>query len=344
MNKEINGNGDGFEKPIAIYYEHPDWFRPLFQQLDDRGVPWLKIDARHHNYDAASAELEYSLLFNRMSPSAWQRGLGHAIFYTLNYLAHLEAKGVRVVNGYRCFNHEISKALQLTNLEKLGLPYPKARVINHPSQALAAAETIGYPVVIKPNIGGSGAGIERFNSRDELRSAVEANRLYFGIDSTALVQEAFTARDGIITRVEVLGGKFLYAIQIHITGESYNLCPADICQNTRGEELTRMACPVDAPKSGMKVEGYDPPPKVIEDVERIVELAGVEVGGIEYVIDDRTGRQLYYDVNALSNFVADPVRVIGFNPYSRLADFLIAESQHHEANRSERVAASGGPR
>jgi len=344
MSTEMNGNSLGLEKPIAIYYEHPDWFRPLFQQLDERGVPWLKIDARHHNYDVASPEREYSLLFNRMSPSAWQRGLGQVIFYTLNYLAHLEGKGVRVVNGYRCFSHEISKALQLTNLEKLGLPYPKARVINHPSQALEAAEAIAYPVVIKPNIGGSGAGIERFNSLEELRAAVEAKRLYFGIDSTALVQEAFTARDGIITRVEVLGGKFLYAIQIHITGESYNLCPADICQNTRGEELTRIACPVDAPKSGMKVEGYEPPRQVIEDVERIVELAGVEVGGIEYVIDDRTGRQLYYDVNALSNFVADPVRVIGFNPYSRLADFLIAEAQQHQASRPERAVVSGGPR
>ena len=344
MSNETNGSGYGLEKPIAIYYEHPDWFRPLFQQLDERGVPWLKIDARHHHYDVDSPEQEHSLLFNRMSPSAWQRGLGHGIFYTLNYLAHLEGKGVRVVNGYQCFNHEISKALQLANLEKLGLPYPKARVINHPSQALEGAEAIGYPVVIKPNIGGSGAGIERFNSAADLRAAVDANRLYFGIDSTALVQEAFTARGGIITRVEVLGGKFLYAIQIHITGESYNLCPADICQNTRGEELTRIACPVDAPKSGMKVEGYDPPRQVIEDVERIVELAGVEVGGIEYVIDDRTGKQLYYDVNALSNFVADPVRVIGFNPYARLADFLIAEAQRHEANRSERVAAGGGPR
>ena len=344
MSDEANRNDYRLEKPIAIYYEHPDWFRPLFQQLDERGVPWLKIDARHHYYDVDSSEREYSLLFNRMSPSAWQRGLGHGIFYTLNYLAHLEGKGVRVVNGYRCFNHEISKALQLTNLEKLGLPYPKARVINHPSQALDGAAAIGYPVVIKPNIGGSGAGIERFNSRDELRSAVDANRLYFGIDSTALVQEAFTARGGIITRVEVLGGKFLYAIRIHVTGESYNLCPADICQNTRGEELTRIACPVDAPKSGMKVEGYNPPQRVIEDVERIVKLAGVEVGGIEYVIDDRTGRQLYYDVNALSNFVADPVRVIGFNPYARLADFLIAEAQRHEADRSEHVAAGGGPR
>jgi len=339
----MSSNGNGLEKPIAIYYEHPDWFRPLFQQLDERRANWLKIDARHHSYDADSPELEYSLLFNRMSPSAWQRGLAHGIFYTLNYLAHLEAKGVRVVNGYRCFAHEISKAQQLTNLEKLGLPYPKARVINHPSQALAAAQAIGYPVVLKPNIGGSGAGIERFSSPDQLRAAAEANRLYFGIDSTALVQEAFTARDGIITRAEVLGGKYLYAIRIHTTGESFNLCPADICQNTRGEELTRIACPVDAPKTGMKVEGYEPPQQVIEDVERIVELAGVEVGGIEYVFDERTGQQLYYDVNALSNFVADPVRVIGFNPYARLADYLIAEAQRHEAKHAERVATTGGP-
>jgi len=28
-----------WKKPIAIYYEHPDWFRPLFQQLDERGLP-----------------------------------------------------------------------------------------------------------------------------------------------------------------------------------------------------------------------------------------------------------------------------------------------------------------
>src|SRR2546426_11864996 len=88
MNNATNGNGRELEKPIAIYYEHPDWFRPLFQQMDERGANWLKIEARHHYYDVGLPELEYSLLFNRMSPSAWQRGLGHEIFYTLNYLAH----------------------------------------------------------------------------------------------------------------------------------------------------------------------------------------------------------------------------------------------------------------
>ncbi len=321
MSSGTNERRRELQRPIAIYYEHPDWFRPLFQRLDESAVAWKKIDARNHQYDAASAEEEFSLLFN----------------YTLNYLAHLEAKGMRVVNGYRGFAHEISKAQQLTNLEKLGLPYPKARVINHVSQALDAAEAIGYPVVIKPNIGGSGAGIEKFSSTLELRRAVEENRLYFGIDSTALVQDAFTPRDGVITRIEVLGGKYLYAIKIHTTGESFNLCPADICQSTKGEELTRIACPADAPRTGMTVEGYKPPAQVIEDAERIMALAGVEVGGIEYVTDDRTGRQLYYDVNALSNFVADPVRVIGFDPYARLADFLIEEAIRHEAARQDSV-------
>jgi len=25
--------------PIAIFHEHPDWFRPLFAELDRRAVP-----------------------------------------------------------------------------------------------------------------------------------------------------------------------------------------------------------------------------------------------------------------------------------------------------------------
>ncbi len=335
------GNGDKLKKPIAIYYEQPHWFVPLFEQMDVRGVNWVKVDARYHQYDAASAEQEYSLVFNRMSPSAWQRGVGHGIFYTLGYLAHLEQKGVRVVNGFRGFTHETSKALQLTLLEGLGLPYPKAKVINHPSQALSAAEAIGFPLILKPNIGGSGAGIKKFGSRGDLRAAVEEGSLYFGVDSTALVQECFTARDGIITRVEVLGGKYLYAIQIHITGETFDLCPADICKNTKGEELTRIACPVDAPKTGMTVEAYEAPRRVIENCERIMRTAGIEVGGIEYVIDDETDRLLYYDINALSNFVADPERMIGFNPYGRLADYLIAEAQKAEAKQARMLVGSG---
>lgn len=326
-------------RPIGIYYEHPDWFRPLFEELDARGVAWKKIEARNHTYGFDELDSSSSLVFNRMSPSAWQRGLAHCTFYTLGYLAHLEARGVRVVNGLQAFTNEISKARQLNLLHSLQLPFPRAKVIHHSSQALEAAQEIGYPLVIKPNIGGSGAGIVRFSNPVELRRAVEIGSLQFGIDSTALVQRYFQPRDSVITRVEVLGYEYLYAIQIHTTGETFDLCPADICQNTRGEELARSACPVDAPKAGLKVEGYEPPRTIISKVEQIMKAAGIEVGGIEYAIDERTGELMYYDINALSNFVADPTRVVGFNPYSRLADYLIAEAQRHEVQQERNVTA-----
>ncbi len=146
------------------------------------------------------------------------------------------------------------------------------------------------------------------------------------MDSTALVQEFIPAREANIVRVEVLNGRFLYAIKVHITGETFDLCPADICRTTSGVELNRAACAIDAPKTGLRVEGFEPSREVIADVERIMQHAGIEIGGVEYITDDRDGQRLYYDINALSNFVADGVNVVGFDPFARLADWLEAEA------------------
>ena len=309
-------------QPIAIYHEHPDWFRPLFMELENRGIDYVRLNAAQHRYDPASDGRDYSLVFNRMSPSAYLRGNEQGIFYTLGFLAHLDRIGIPVVNGREAFTYETSKALQMTLLESLGLPYPKARVINHPSQAVAAAQGLRFPVVVKANIGGSGAGIVRYDSAQALQRAVTEEQINLGIDYTALVQEYIPARDGHITRVETLGGKYLYAIKVYTTGQSFNLCPADACQTADGTELVRNACALDAPKNGLKVEGYTPPREVIEAVESIMQTAKIDVGGLEYMVDDRDGQLYYYDVNALSNFVADAVNVIGFNPHARLVDFL----------------------
>jgi hypothetical protein len=314
-------------RPIGIYYEHPDWFRPLFQELDRRGTPYQRVDATRHWYDATNGDgRQFALVFNRMSPSAYLRGRGHNILYTLSYLAHLEQLGVRVVNGLNGFRVETSKALQLSLLKSLGLPFPAARVINHPAEAPAAAEGLRFPVVVKANIGGSGAGIVRFDAADDLRRAVAEGRVSLGIDETALVQEFIPARGGHSTRVEVLGGQYLYGINVYSTGESFNLCPADICQSTDGVSLQRPACPADAPKNNLRVEGFTPPRPVMADVELIMQTAGIDVGGVEYIVDDRDGQRYYYDINALSNFVADAPRVIGFDPFVRLADFLEQEA------------------
>src|SRR5262245_57029966 len=150
-------------KPFAIFYEHPDWFRLLFVELDNRGLPYLQIEAAEHQYDPDETETEFALLFNRMSPSAYLRGHGQGIFYTLNFLEHLERLGVRVINNRAAFTIETSKALQLSLLRSLDLPYPRARVINHASQAVSAARDLRFPVVVKANIGGSGAGVVRYD-------------------------------------------------------------------------------------------------------------------------------------------------------------------------------------
>jgi glutathione synthase/RimK-type ligase-like ATP-grasp enzyme len=199
-------------------------------------------------------------------------------------------------------------------------------VINHPSLAIAAARDFRFPVVVKANIGGSGAGIVRYDSPESLQSAADAGTIDLGIDQVALVQEFVPARGGHIVRVETLGGKYLYGIKVFTSGESFNLCPADICQTTDGVELARAACPLDAPKNGLQVEGYTPPAEVIDAVERIVQAAHIDVGGVEYIVDDRDGSLLFYDINALSNFVAEAPRVIGFDPHARLVDFLEEEA------------------
>jgi len=326
---------------LAIYYEHPDWFRPLFAELDRRGVPYVKLDATRHLYDPGEKERSHTVVFNRMSPSAYLRGHGHGIFYTLQYLNHLKNLGTRVINGERAFGIEISKARQLSLLDSLNLPYPKAFVLNSPSLAVEASETLRFPIVVKANIGGSGAGIVRFDSRDALVSAVENARIDLGIDQTALVQEFIPPRGGYITRVETLRGKYLYAIRVFTTGDTFNLCPADICQTTDGVELARAACPVDAPRSGLKVEAFEPPLDVIRSVERIAQAAQIDVGGIEYIIDERDGSLLYYDINALSNFVADATRVIGFDPHARLVDFLEEEVRRCATVTGSRFSAVG---
>src|ERR1700722_2901483 len=281
--------------PIAIYYEQPNWFKPLFAELDRRGTNYVKLDAVKHSYGPDDhPEEKFALVLNKMSPSAWNRGHGDQIFYTLGYLEHLENRGVRVVNGVKAYRSELSKAAQLTMLESLGLGYPKARVIHRASQAVAATEGLRWPVVVKPNIGGSGAGVKRFDSPEALAEAAkEKDGIALGLDSTALVQEFIPARDAAIVRVEVLNGKYLYAIKVHITGETFDLCPADICRTTAGTDLDRGACAIDAPKTGIPVEGYTPPAEAIRDVETIMQHSGIDIGGVEYIPDSRDGQRYY---------------------------------------------------
>jgi hypothetical protein len=317
-------------RPITVYYEHPQWFRPLFDELDRRGAQFDAVNVADHQFDpavAAGRGDRHPLVFNRMSPSAWQRGHGPAVLYTLNYLTYLDAIGAPVFNGVEAFRVDISKALQVSLLKRLALPVPRTVVVPQVSLLSAAAARVAFPVVIKPNVGGSGAGIVRFDTPETLAAAIDQGAIASGLDGTLLVQEYHPPRTGSIVRVETLGGRYLYGIRVHIGDDTgFNLCPADFCRQDAGS-----TGPGEVPQRGqgtvqVAVERYDPPAAIIRSVERIAASAGLDVGGIEYLESDRDGQLYYYDINALSNFVADPVPVLGFDPTRDLVDTLLGRA------------------
>jgi hypothetical protein len=310
--------------PIGILYEHPEWFRPLFAELDRRGVRYERLRAQALAFDPARRP-PYGLVLNRMSPSAYLRGHGHAIFASLAFLDALDRHGVPSVNGAAAFRLELSKAAQIALLARLGLPHPRSRVINHPSRALEAADDLVFPLIVKPNIGGSGAKIQRFETRAALEEAVAAGTLDLGIDQTALVQEYHPPANGAIVRVEVLDSRLLYAIRIYPNpDEGFNLCPADICH--------------DLPTSSLKVEGHAPPEDAVAEAVNIARAAQIDVGGIEYLTSARDGRRYYYDINALSNFVGDAPAVVGFDPVPVFVDYLERRTAPADAGRAVRQA------
>ncbi len=244
--------------PIGILDEHPEWSARLIAELNRRGLPWEKIDHSNHGYEPRERRPAYAVIVNRTSPSSHTRGHGGVLFYAEPLLDYYESLGVPVVNPVAAYRFEKSKALQLGLFERLGVRYPRAIVVNHRDQVLKVLDRVSFPLVVKPNIGGSGAGIVRLSTREELEERLPS--LDFGPDGTALVQEYIESEEGAIVRVEVLDGQSLYAIRIVRQGDAgFNLCPADICQAPPARPAADLGvCPVEA-KPGLSVTRYEAP-------------------------------------------------------------------------------------
>ena len=295
---------------LAIYYEHPQWFLPLFSALDRRGVDYVALNLQTHSFDPAEAALPAPVVFNRLAMSSYLRQAEHAIFYTQALMAHFEHRGARVVNGSAALAIDTSKARQLSLFRALGLQTPATRVVHRFADVAAAAATLRFPVMVKGDIGGSGAGMARYDTLDELKAFADEQGTPAGLNGVTLVQEYVPAEGGRVIRCETLGGRFLYAIALDGAGSTFDLCPADVCM---------------ADKPSITVTAFAPPPEIVRAVEAAARAAHLDVGGIEYMVDARDGAARFYDLNALSNFVARPLEVLGYDPHEPLVDLLARE-------------------
>ena len=302
---------------LALLYEHPAWFEPLFAALDRAGIDYLKLSVTDHRFDPSYSRPPAPVVFNRVAMSSFLREPEHPVFYATALLDHWRRGGARVLNGPEVLAIDSSKARQLSLIHSLGHAVPDTRVVHRVADLPAATDGMRWPLLVKANIGGSGAGIVRYNSREELERSIADGTVPRSIDQVLLVQDYVPARGGTILRLETLGAKFLYALEVESGGDSFDLCPADACVAQPGRKAIGM-------------RAVRPDAAIIRAAEEIAQAVGMDVGGVEVVIDDRDGTPRFYDINALSNFVAKPVEVLGWDPHDRLVDYLkgiIAEAR-----------------
>lgn len=294
---------------LAILYEHPQWFQPLFAALERRGITYAPVQLSDHGFDPGSRDIPAPLVLSRVAQSSFLREPEHPIFYAAALLNHWQRCGATVLNGAATLAIDSSKARQLSLISTLGFAVPQTRVVHRARDLLAAAEGMSYPLVVKANIGGSGAGIVRYSSAEELRASIADGTVPQSVDNVLLVQDYVPARGGTILRIETLRGNFLYAIEVESSGDTFDLCPADACIAQPG-------------RAGVRMTAVAPPAEVIRAAEQIAVAAHLFVGGIEVMIDERDGTPRFYDINAMSNFVADPLNVLGWDPHDRLVEAL----------------------
>jgi D-alanine-D-alanine ligase-like ATP-grasp enzyme len=277
---------------VHVLHENPEWMPPFAAAFAAEGVDWDETLVTGGSLDL-TAEPPPGLWWSRMSASAHTRGHTAAAEHARALLDLLEAHGRRVVNGRAVLDLELSKVRQLALLRSAGIAVPRTVAVigGRADDVLAAAAAVGPPVVVKPNRGGKGLGVIRFDSVDELAAALPAAAAD-PVDGVLLVQEYVEPSRPRITRAEIVGGELVYAITADTERGGFQLCPAD-------------ACAVDGTPASLFALRTEPLPAGLADAyESFARWHGLEVAGFEF-IETADGRAVTYDVNTNTNYSPD---------------------------------------
>jgi hypothetical protein len=275
---------------VHVIHENPDWYAPLGAAFDAAVVP-------HEQWLLGDGVLDLSeppppgVFWSRMSASSHTRGHPLAKEHTRGVLSWLHAHGRRVVNGRRVLELEMSKVDQLTALAAAGFDVPRTVAVAGAAELPAAARKLPVPFISKHNQGGKGLGVHMFDSHDDFDAYLGSAGYELPVDGITLVQEYLRAVQPRITRVEVVGGEFIYAITADTALGGFQLCPADACA----------AGQAGGPGLFALRPGFDHP--IIGRYLDFARRHGIEIAGFEF-IETADGRLVTYDVNTTTNYNA----------------------------------------
>lgn len=276
---------------VYVLHENPDWYPPIASAFDALGVPhepWLLGD----EVIDLDSEPPIGVFWSRMSASSHTRGHPHAKDQARGVLSWLELHGRRVVNGRGVIELEMSKVEQHAALRVAGFDVPRTIAVAGTRRLAAAARTLPVPFISKHNQGGKGLGVRLFASYEDFDAYLSSADFEVSADGITLLQEYLRAAQPRITRVEVVGGEFIYAITADTELGGFQLCPADACAVGDAPQ---------APERSLFAlrEGFDHP--IIGKYLDFADWHGIEIAGFEF-IETQDGRLVTYDINTNTNY------------------------------------------
>src|SRR5947208_7120285 len=219
---------DATPKKVYVLHENDAWVEPLRAAFAELALPYAEWFIDQGTLDLAATPPQ-GVFYNRMSASSHTRDHRYAAELTGGVLAWLERHGRRVINNGRALQLEISKVAQYAALARQGIRVPRTIAAVGAQHIVEAARKMPERFITKHNRAGKGLGVKLFDNVDALARHVEGDAFEPSVDGITLIQEYIEAPEPFITRVEFVGGEFLYAVRVD-TSLGFELCPADVCQ------------------------------------------------------------------------------------------------------------------
>ncbi|MCM2354456.1 MAG: carbamoyl-phosphate synthase large subunit [Pseudobdellovibrio sp.] len=199
-------------------------------------------------------------------------------------------------------------------LDEIGAKYPRSEMVKNFDQGIAAADVLGYPLILRPNytLGGGGGGVA-YSPEEYKQMLVQA--LHESPTSEVLVEESILGwkefelevmRDSNGTFVVVCSIENFDPCGVH-TGDSITVAPQQTLSDREYQAMRDEAC-------------------------KIINRVGIQTGGanVQFATNPKTGERVVIEMNPrVSRSSALASKATGF-PIAKIAALLAIGYQLHE--------------